>query len=140
MRTIKFRAWDKTENKMIYADTDIIKTHYKGSFRPDGMEVEITLEGYASINKQWAYDGPAYLDNDLILLQFTGLTDKNGVEIYEGDIVYTEEYGDWPMVIKWDDEYASFYCHDKSDSGDHLNMQAAKGGRVIGNIYEEASE
>jgi uncharacterized phage protein (TIGR01671 family) len=141
MRTIKFRAWDKTQKVMIYSESDLIKTHHEGSFPPDGMEVEITLEGYAHINQQYRYESPSYLDNELVLLQFTGFTDKNGVEIYEGDIVYTEEYGEWPMVIKWDENSASFYCHDKSDDpDDHLNMFAAKASRVIGNIYEEASE
>jgi uncharacterized phage protein (TIGR01671 family) len=137
MRTIKFRAWDKTKQMMIYPDSDIVKTHHDGSFPPDGMEVEITMDGYAYINMQYGYESPSYLNNKLILLQFTGVTDSNDVEIYEGDIVYTEEYGEWPMVIRWHEASASFYCHDKSDNiDDHLNMFAAKGGRVIGNIYE----
>jgi uncharacterized phage protein (TIGR01671 family) len=135
MRTIKFRAWDKTENKMIYADTDLIKTHHEDIFPPDGMDVEITLEGYAYIVEGYAYESPSCLDNELILLQFTGLKDKNGVEIYEGDIVYTENYGEYPMVVKWDDEYAQFYCHDKSgDDDDRLLLLAVT--TVIGNIYE----
>lgn len=139
MRTIKFRAWDNTKKLMIYPDSDLIKTHHEGSFPPDGMEVEITLEGYAYINYQYAYESPSYLDNEITLLQFTGVKDKDGVEIYEGDIVYTENYGEYPMVIKWDDNLASFYCHDKSgDDDDHLNMLAVT--VVVGNIYEEASE
>lgn len=65
MRTIKFRAWDKPEEKMIYG-----KSHFG-----------LSLDGHI-------YYGNAKFDTYPIeIMQITGLLDKNNKEIWEGDLL-----------------------------------------------------
>ncbi len=71
MREIKFRAWGKIEKKMFYP----------AFLCEDG--ITLGKNGWANNILRDEYD----------LMQFTGLLDKNGKEIYEGDIVlYTPKY------------------------------------------------
>ncbi|AYA77390.1 hypothetical protein DOE78_19110 [Bacillus sp. Y1] len=131
MRNMKFRAWDKTGNFMIYPETDLLATHYNDrGFEPDGMEVEMTLEGHAYISAHFQYESPAFLDNELTLLQFTGLTDKNGVEIYEGDIV---QHGIFRRKIIF--QLCGFWLERSNGSKMPLWCEP-KEVEVIGNIYE----
>ena len=80
-REIKFRAWDIENKEMLKVqELDFEPTFYGGriAIRPDQYNDYFDTE-------------------DMILMQYTGLHDENGKEIYEGDIVL---YQDWEMAYE----------------------------------------
>lgn len=110
MREIKFRAWDRRHNEMI-----LIDDFY-----------------WFEENQVHSQDEACGTTGDFVLMQYTGLKDKNGVEIYEGDIVRAIDVissVEWVNDGFW--EIAAPGTAESTLLGNHIGVI-----EVIGNIYE----
>lgn len=120
-REIKFRAWDKIEKEFI----DFCKLTFNENW--------VFLEEEYQPNHFAEY---SFHKDDIELLQFTGLKDKNGVEIYEGDFI--ECINEEIYTIEWHNNLCCFvgYMEDREyEMFDYVLK--AKYIEVIGNIYEK---
>ena len=77
MREIKFRAWNKEDGEMVRVDALAIK---RNCFDTKNYSIGTQPHLYDQYNNIHSLE-------DCVLMQYTGLKDKTGQEIYEGDIV-----------------------------------------------------
>ena len=123
MGELKFRFWNKMAHKF--------QSPSKYAIDGNGDLVAYDYE-------MGAYDDPTPFSRTCIIAQqYTGLKDKNDVEIYEGDILNTPitEFGTYEILdfirgpVTFEDGAFNFY-------GDHLTSAASKDMTIIGNIFE----
>lgn len=123
----RFRAWDKI-HKTMYEVDDIMSIDFGKS--------EICV-------KTLLFEQTSRYDfDDIVLIQSTGLTDKNGKEIFEGDILSIEtDEENVKVEVSWDDKHALFIFESKK-----YNEKEALGElfednsypfKIIGNVWED---
>lgn len=111
-RELKFRVWSKKENKWI-------------------LEPRLNL---ALLNFPYQF---SIADFDNVICQYTGVSDKNGEEIYEGDLLIFDREGqrDYPYTVIYSYGKFELKCPDMKmniDIGYHREMIK------IGNVFENS--
>ncbi len=137
MREIKCKAWNRVTKRMWWFDVTWGNTANAGEGWIGMLESSTTPKRTPNGN-----DNRVQVDGDDCDIVFsTGLKDKNGVEIYEGDVVVLGQSD--AGVVVWQDDVTGFaWVHPDIDpadvdmSEDGLGSFETKQLEIIGNIYE----
>lgn len=117
MNEIKFRAWD---------------THEEVMNRVDYVDFVSGVIGMSNENVR-DYEQPIHRVN---IMQYTGLKDKDGVEIFEGDVLYHPLQGTRKVFYPYSDRVASYGLREISTGFGSTLQDAHAVWQVIGNIYQ----
>jgi hypothetical protein len=107
MREPKFRIWDRYKNEMVY-----------GGF-------QLWFDGHGELKDT----PPIGAYPNIELLEYTGLNDKHGKKIFEGDILL---WNGWEGEVYWHEEEGAWWAKRIGSLGRIPNLE------IIGNMYENA--
>jgi len=123
MREIKFRIWNNENKEMLYLGTPFEnpKLYYLSDVNGDSLKLIFRRGNHGELSR---------IIKDFRLMQYTGIRDKTGKEIYEGDIV--KYWGGTAPIVYYE---SGFYI--KYTGEDYYSIQYESSSlQVIGNIYD----
>ena len=129
-RDFTFRAWDP-ESKIMYMPEDI---------KDPQTDFTMSLYAYLSFGALYIYDFKNDPPMELIPMQFTGWTDADGKDLYEGDIVSIGEDEENEVAqISWSAEIGQFIFMSNDGTLYPGSMDTASQAKLVGNIYQNPS-
>ena len=125
MVLLRFRAWDKI-HKTMYEVDDIMSIDFGKS------EISVKTLFFERTNY--------YKFDDIVLMQSTGLKDKNGKEIFEGDILKVTNLSSWLEVVSFNEDKAMFVSKETNRKVEETPLYDLFNTdifeiEIIGNIY-----
>ncbi len=128
-RELKIRAWDAKAKQMVYFDE--FNFYNTGGFWGNGIEIyHIEAESRHRSGKLFDHDFSSPVDMES--MEYTGLKDKHGKEVYEGDWVKHDAW-DYPFEVIYNQERARFVCKMKTGLTQYIDNERLA---VISNIHE----
>ena len=114
----RYRAWDGGSLCRMYSSEEVW-----------------VCDGGIWVIDEDSWDGELILNNDLNLMQSTGLTDKNGKEIFEGDIIDSTD-GFMTGVVEFREALGMFVSNLVEYNNFERLCNVASSRKIIGNIWE----
>nr|DAY27228.1 MAG TPA: YopX protein [Caudoviricetes sp.] len=122
----KFRAWYVLAEEMIneILMVSFVRKEIIGKFKDGSTSVPLTFEDKRN-------------GEDVILMQSTGLYDKEGTEVFEGDILHHQIQTEYTFIVKYDKDKGRWYGDGLSRTYRiNITKDFLQYYKVIGNIYE----
>lgn len=139
MREIKFRVWDKKNKKMRQLINIVFNTGFMVEKNDNSIKL-IWVKGYDIIEQKHIM---LKRENNFEIMQYTGLKDKNGKEIYEGDILLRKcgkfesiclvKFGKVEFSFLYKSRHNEKIRKGKWTRGTYQGLDVY--GEIIGNIY-----
>ncbi len=123
MREMKFRAWTGKSQRYIprmWSWEELIEEMDTSNWRKTPLGLAL------------AYEDPTVVN----IMQYTGLKDKNGKEIYEGDIIKDFFFSNHEVVWMMQDGFNGYYAKRGINPVSFISLESLNGVDIVGNIYE----